>query len=40
MKGGVYRMLTDEGPEPYPGTIIYFADETSTHMVSKVVILS
>ena len=31
-------MTSDEGPEPYPGTIIYFADETSTHMVSKVVI--
>ena len=25
-------MTSDEGPEPYPGTIIYFADETSTHM--------
>ena len=33
-------MTSDEGPEPYPGTIIYFADETGTHMVSKVVILS
>ena len=33
-------MTSDEGAEPYPGTIIYFADETSTHMVSKVVILS
>lgn len=33
-------MTSDEGAEPYQETIIYFADETGTHMVSKVVILS